>query len=490
MPTPQGARAADAEDGAASGSATLRVDAPSASVGAESPPGGVSPIAQWRREQRAETVGQRMRGVKTDEQIAGLRHRGNRHFSSRAHGEIVRYYQEQNETLGAFDEVDELLSSSERVGTRSEADMEQEALLLKFEEETERKTQLMMRASFVTNVVLLGIKIVGYVYSGSISILASALDSFLDVVSSSVLFFTRLRTKRANKYAYPIGNNRMQPLGIIVFSSIMGTFGFQIMVEAMRQIFGESHTHHMEDLYLIIGLMVGVIVVKFVLWMFCRSSKDKSVRTFAQDHINDVSTNIVGLAGALLGDRALWWLDPLFAVILSLYIIRCWTITCIENFKAMLGLSAPPSYIQKLTYLCCHFHPRILQVDTVRAYTFGMQLFVEVDIILPPETPLQVHGRGGWRRRRRRRGPNPPPLIPRTNERTNRRRTISARRCRSRSRSCRRWSARSSTSTTRRRTPRSSSTACSSTTRTTHEDRRAASLHSFPLLVPATALHG
>ena len=54
--------------------------------------------------------------------------------------------------------------------------MEQEALLLKFEEETERKTQLMMRASFVTNVVLLGIKIVGYVYSGSISILASALS--------------------------------------------------------------------------------------------------------------------------------------------------------------------------------------------------------------------------------------------------------------------------------------------------------------------------
>jgi len=381
---PSGRGAGDDED-----AVVMRVDAERGSDEDASPAACVSPIAQWRKEQRAETVG-RVRGIKTDEQIAGLRFRGNRHFNSRAHGDIVRYYQSQNETLGAFDEVDELLSSSEHVGTQSEEDIEQEELLLKIERENERKTQLMMRASFVTNFILLGVKIIGYLSSGSISILASALDSFLDLVSSSVLFFTRLRTRNANKYRYPIGNNRMQPLGIIVFSSIMGTFGFQIMVEAMRQIFGESHTHHLEDLYLIIGIMVGVIGVKFVLWFFCRMSKDSSVQAFAQDHINDVFTNIVGLAGALLGDRALWWLDPLFACFVSLYIIRCWTLTCIENFRAMLGLSAPPSYIQKITYLCCNFHPRILQVDTVRAYTFGMQFFVEVDIVLPPEMQLRV----------------------------------------------------------------------------------------------------
>lgn len=170
----------------------------------------------------------------------------------------------------------------------------------------------------------------------------------------------------------------------------MGTVGFQVLVEAMRQIFGTEHTHHLEDLYLIVGIMASVMIVKFGLWIFCRNSKDQAVQTYAQDHINDVFTNSVGLAGALLGDKVLWWLDPLAASLLSLYIVRCWTLTCIENFKAMLGLGASATYIQKLTYLCCHYHPKILKVDTVRAYTFGKQLFVEVDIVLPHDMLLPV----------------------------------------------------------------------------------------------------
>ena len=351
----------------------------------------VSPLAQWREERRRENAARKL-NIKTEDQIQGLRYRGSRHLNGRAREELVEYYKLQNDMLTTFDEVDQLLlsealGSSADVGAANGSDDDERLLANALY--SERRARIMMRASYAMNVLLLGVKIVAYVFSGSISILASALDSFLDIVSGSVLFFTSLRTKNADKYNYPIGNNRMQPLGIIVFSSIMGTVGFQVLVEAMRQIFGESHTHHLEDLALIVGIMVGVMVVKLILWIFCRSSKDPSVQTYAQDHINDVFTNSVGLAGALLGDGVLWWLDPLFACFLSLYIVRCWTLTCIENFRAMLGLSAPASYIQKLTYLCCHFHPKIIKVDTVRAYTFGRQLFVEVDIVLPPDMVLR-----------------------------------------------------------------------------------------------------
>jgi divalent metal cation (Fe/Co/Zn/Cd) transporter len=45
--------------------------------------------------------------------------------------------------------------------------------------------------------------------------------------------------RKQNKYMFPAGKSRMQPLGIIVFSCIMGTLGFQILLEGMQQLVGQ-----------------------------------------------------------------------------------------------------------------------------------------------------------------------------------------------------------------------------------------------------------
>lgn len=45
---------------------------------------------------------------------------------------------------------------------------------------------------------------------------------------------------------------------------------------------------------------------------------------------------------------------------------------------SLVGQSASPEVLQKLTYLVIRHHPKIKRVDTVRAYTFGALYFVEV----------------------------------------------------------------------------------------------------------------
>ena len=44
---------------------------------------------------------------------------------------------------------------------------------------------------------------------------------------------------------------------------------------------------------------------------------------------------------------------------------------------SLVGQSAPPEYLQKLTYLVIR-HPQVKRIDTVRAYTFGVLYFVDV----------------------------------------------------------------------------------------------------------------
>ena len=54
-----------------------------------------------------------------------------------------------------------------------------------------------------------------------------------------------------------------------------------------------------------------------------------------------------------------------------------------------MGKAAPTALIQKLTYVAMTHDPRVLQIDTVRAYHSGEKFFVEVDIVLPEDMMLK-----------------------------------------------------------------------------------------------------
>lgn len=287
------------------------------------------------------------------------------------------YYERQFGTLKSFEEVDTLMAAE------INGDEELEAA-------EQAQHEKAMRISNYANVALLALKIYATIKSGSIAIAASTLDSLLDLMAGFILWFTHLSMKNINIYKYPIGKLRMQPVGIIVFAAIMATLGFQILLTAVEQLVEDSPTENLSSNQLIwlCAIMSFATVVKLGLWLYCRTSGNEIVRAYAQDHFFDIVTNVVGLAAAILGDKFYWWIDPVGAIILAVYTITNWSKTVMENAVTLVGQSAPPEFLQKLTYLVIR-HPQVKRIDTVRAYTFGVLYFVEVDIELPEELPLK-----------------------------------------------------------------------------------------------------
>lgn len=287
------------------------------------------------------------------------------------------YYERQIATLKSFEEVDSLDS----------ADVIDEDQHLLEQAQHERA----MHYSNWANVLLLAFKIYATIKSGSLAIAASTLDSLLDLMAGGILWFTHLSMKNINIYKYPIGKLRVQPVGIIIFAAVMATLGFQVLVQAVEQLIKDTPSNKMteEQVVWLYVIMLTATGVKLVLWIYCRSSGNKIVRAYAKDHYFDVVTNVVGLVAAVLGDRFYWWIDPVGAIILALYTITNWSGTVLENAVSLVGQSAPPEFLQKLTYLVLKHDPQIKRVDTVRAYTFGVLYFVEVDIELPEDLPLK-----------------------------------------------------------------------------------------------------
>ncbi|KAK6934745.1 Cation efflux protein, cytoplasmic domain [Dillenia turbinata] len=304
----------------------------------------------------------------------------------RKQGKIAEYYKKQERLLEGYNEMQTMTESGCLPGIITEDEVKQLA----------RSERLAIHMSNVANIVLFVAKVYASVESRSMAVIASTLDSLLDLLSGFILWFTSYAMKNPNQYHYPIGKKRMQPVGIIVFASVMATLGLQVIFESGRQLVTKSRpdTDPVKEKWMI-GIMVSVTAVKFLLMVYCRRFKNEIVRTYAQDHFFDVITNSVGLATAVLAIQFHWWIDPTGAIIIALYTICTWSKTVIENVWSLIGRTAPPEYLAKLTYLIWNHHEEIKHIDTVRAYTFGSCYFVEVDIVLPEDMLLnQAHNIG------------------------------------------------------------------------------------------------
>ncbi|GBG72877.1 hypothetical protein CBR_g12597 [Chara braunii] len=286
----------------------------------------------------------------------------------------------------------------EEAGRRRRKRHDHDSLAEPFEagEKSAKQVWLAIRISNVANLILFVAKIFVTITSGSLAIMASTLDSLLDLLSGLILWFTARSMRTQNPYKYPIGKNRMQPLGIIIFASVMASVSLQVLVEGVSRLFvegegggGQGQKMPSSQVPLVASVMIGVTVVKLALFVYCSSFENEIVKAYSQDHFFDVITNVMGLVAALLAQAFFWWMDAVGAILLALYTITNWSGTVAENARSLVGHSAPPEFLQKLTYLCWNHHQAVKQIDTVRAYSFGSHYFVEVDVVLPDDMKLR-----------------------------------------------------------------------------------------------------
>jgi hypothetical protein len=110
-------------------------------------------------------------------------------LSSPKNRRTSKFYKNQNELIQGFIEI------HEEGHVKKNKNDDEEPFVIK----------TLIWVSLFTNVLLFFIKVIAYIDSGSLSVLASVLDSALDLLSGSVLFVTSWIRQKRDPYLYPAG---------------------------------------------------------------------------------------------------------------------------------------------------------------------------------------------------------------------------------------------------------------------------------------------
>ncbi|KAK9895593.1 hypothetical protein P389DRAFT_170303 [Cystobasidium minutum MCA 4210] len=332
---------------------------------------------------------------------------------------VKQFYRDQNARISAWFEVDavvkalaeEILQSFEpqdldqdgiaEAGGELQVNREQITEMLPAKEREKRqqdarRARIAINVNVAANVLLVAAKAIATIFSSSLSLLASLADSVLDLLMTIIIFSTtKLVAWRSTKLSrmYPVGRRRLQPLGTLVFSVIMVVSFLQILQEAVMQLWRGIHDHHHKLATLppaAIGSMAGTIGLKGLIWFGCAWQQSSQVQALAQDCKTDVIFNVASLLFPAIGIwTKAWWLDPLGAGLLSIYIIFDWAHTCLNHVNHLSGAHVDDATLRKLMFLAWRFSPVVNAYKNLQAYHAGDGVWVEVDILLDPKVNLK-----------------------------------------------------------------------------------------------------
>ncbi|KAK0494063.1 CDF-like metal transporter [Armillaria luteobubalina] len=302
----------------------------------------------------------RLRAALRDpDDVAALRRRWN----PRKQRHIGKFYETQNE------KIDAMLKTMESHAQEGEDDTKESAL----------KVKIAVYASFIANCILSILQLYAAISSLSLSFFATAADSVFDPAANLLLNQLHRKAKRVDFDKYPGGGARLTTIGNIVYSFAMLSVSILLVAFSIQDLTthkdGETLDFHVPSV-----VAVGVaFVTKVLLFLYCFSIRNSSsqVQVLWEDHRNDLLINGFGILTSSAGAKLKWWIDPMGAI--SYLMLQ---------FGYLAGKAAPHEFTQLIIYKTLMFSDEIKQIDSCRAYHSGEKFLVEVDIVMPSDTPL------------------------------------------------------------------------------------------------------
>jgi cation diffusion facilitator family transporter len=230
------------------------------------------------------------------------------------------------------------------------------------------------------NAVLFAGKIAVGLLFNSIAIISDSLNSFTDIIASTIVLVSIRTSRRAPDPGHPFGHHRAQPLAGLIVAVFTGIVGFQVIVQSVQRLFsGEQVQKGLLPVVTVIAVMVAKLGMHLYVRAVATRTKSTALRASAADHRNDVLVSAAVLVGVGAANLGLPVVEPVVAIAIGLWIIRAGLGIGRDNIKYLMGEAPPKELVDKIL-AAARAIPGVLALNDVFAHYVGTSVEIEVHI--------------------------------------------------------------------------------------------------------------
>ncbi len=181
--------------------------------------------------------------------------------------------------------------------------------------------------SIVSNVSLIIMKVFAGIITGSVSIISEAIHSAMDLLASIIAFFAvRISGKPADT-EHPFGHGKFENVSGVIEALLIFGAAIWIVYEALDKLLHVGHMTYSGSFTIgIIVMLISGVVNYFVSRHLYNVAKETDSIALEADALHlkaDVYTSVgVGLGLLLIQFTGLYFLDPIIAILVALFIVR------------------------------------------------------------------------------------------------------------------------------------------------------------------------
>jgi cation diffusion facilitator family transporter len=181
------------------------------------------------------------------------------------------------------------------------------------------------RLSILSNTLLISMKLIVGIISGSVSIISEAIHSSMDLVAAIIAFLSVRVSDNPPDTRHPYGHGKIENISGVIEALLIFIASVWIITEALRKLLGEAielDSIALGSLVMIISAIINTIVSKR-LYKVAKETNSVALEADALHLKTDVYTSLGVATGlGLIMLTGITWLDPVVAIFVALFIIR------------------------------------------------------------------------------------------------------------------------------------------------------------------------
>ncbi len=243
-------------------------------------------------------------------------------------------------------------------------------------------------ASVATAFTLIALKIVAWMATGSVSLLASLIDSLMDSMASLINLIALHYSLQPPDAEHRFGHGKAEPLAGLAQACFIGGSALFLALQAFERF---RRPVVIDDVTIGVVVMVLSTVITMGLLLVQRHvihrTQSTAIRADALHYATDLLTNLSVLAALALAAAGWTWADPLFALLVAGYIFYSAVRIALEALQQLMDRELPGEVQVGIVQLALQ-HDGVRGVHDLRTRQSGQFTFVQMHLELDGGLPL------------------------------------------------------------------------------------------------------
>lgn len=262
--------------------------------------------------------------------------------------------------------------------------------------EREKKIYRVTLMGSVVNVILLVFKFIAGILGGSAAMIADAVHSLSDfLIDIIVIAFVRISSKPEDE-DHDYGHGKYETLATSIIGLALLMVGLYIFYNGARQIWDVMHGAEIEQPGLV-ALIAAIVSILLKEWTYRftvsvgKKVESQAVIANAWHHRSDALSSIgtaIGIGGAILLGKGWAVLDPVAALVVSVFIVKTALGLLTTSSGELLEKSLPKEVEKKIVDIV-ESEPEVSEVHHLCTRRIGNNIAIEMHIRMPGEISLK-----------------------------------------------------------------------------------------------------